>query len=155
MDKHENERTDSFAADALGDKEREQLLNQSPNSDQARQELDGNRWRQVWTNKAYYDGEKETLRMVSSEGKMDTRMINSIGDDFVTEYLVTSTVDGSNDFESGKMKGFLFDYSDEVPTEDGGKTNNGSGGSGSNDDRHGGGGGGGKQTPPPGIRTRL
>ena len=40
MDKHENERTDSFAADALGDKEREQLLNQSPNSAQARQELD-------------------------------------------------------------------------------------------------------------------
>ncbi|QIV87971.1 anti-sigma factor domain-containing protein [Glutamicibacter mishrai] len=40
MDKHKNERTDSFAADALGDKEREQLLNQSPNSDQARQELD-------------------------------------------------------------------------------------------------------------------
>ncbi len=40
MDKHENERTDSFARDALEDKEREDLLNQSPNSAQARQELD-------------------------------------------------------------------------------------------------------------------
>lgn len=87
---------------------------------QARQELSGGRWRQVWTDHAFYDGEKETLKMMSSEGKMDTRMINSIGDDFVTTYVVTSTVDGSNDYEAGDSKGYMSDYSDEIP-KDGGK----------------------------------
>ncbi|MGH3652008.1 anti-sigma factor domain-containing protein [Glutamicibacter sp.] len=40
MEKHENERTDSFALDALGDKEREELLSKAPDSAQARHELD-------------------------------------------------------------------------------------------------------------------
>lgn len=40
MEKHENERTDSFALDALGDKEREELLAQGPEAAQARHELD-------------------------------------------------------------------------------------------------------------------
>ncbi|MNW27393.1 Anti-sigma-K factor rskA [compost metagenome] len=40
MDKHENELTDSFALDALGDKEREALQRGGPDSAQARRELD-------------------------------------------------------------------------------------------------------------------
>src|SRR6185503_17951776 len=46
-------------------------------SPEARQDFPNGRWRRMKTNKAYYDAEKETLQLVSSESKRDTRVITS------------------------------------------------------------------------------
>jgi lipopolysaccharide export system protein LptA len=122
---------------------------------QARQEFRENGWRQAWTNTAYYDGEKETLKLVSTDGKFDTRMLNSIGDDFVTDWVTFSTKEGDEDYEGGHMKGNFADYSEEVPPADklkkpitlpGDKGNTG-GGTGTT--------GGGGQKPPPPNRAKT
>lgn len=85
---------------------------------QARQELHDGGWRQVWTHVGYYDGEKDTLKMVSSEGQKDTRMLNSIGDDLTADWVLFSTKEGEDGDWSGKgVKGHVVDYSDEVPRD--------------------------------------
>lgn len=57
---------------------------------QARQEFAKTRWRQVWTHTALYDGEAETLRLTSRDGKMETRFKNSIGDDLVAKAVLST-----------------------------------------------------------------
>ncbi len=84
---------------------------------QARQELAGARWRQIWTNRGEYDGEKETLKMISTEGKKDTRMIDSIGDDLIAEWVSVSTKEEVEDWQANKLEGNLVDESDEVPRD--------------------------------------
>lgn len=85
---------------------------------QARQELRDQAWRQVWTYMAYYDGEKDTLRMVSTPGVKDTRVIDSIGDDGVADEVTVSTKEGDEKLHALKMKASLPDYSDEIPRAD-------------------------------------
>ncbi len=85
---------------------------------QARQEFSDGRWRQVWTNTAYYDGENETLKLGDSKDQYDTHMVNSIGDDMQTTWIIVSTKDGDEDMHGGKAKGHMVDQSDEIPKAD-------------------------------------
>lgn len=84
---------------------------------QARQVFPDGNWRQIWTNMAYYNGETERLKLVSSDGKKDTRMINSLGDDAVATSLDVSTKDGDESMTGQAIEGRFADYSDEIPRE--------------------------------------
>jgi lipopolysaccharide export system protein LptA len=69
---------------------------------QAQQEFSEGRWRMAWTHEADYDGEKDTLTLISTSGQRDSRMKNSIGDDGIAERFVLSTKDGDDSFDSVK-----------------------------------------------------
>ena len=85
-------------------------------SPQARQDFPDGGWRQIWTAKGYYDGEKETLKLESDGGK-ETRMKNSKGDDLTTLWVLLSTKQGDDSMETGKGKGTfkIDDDEDEEP----------------------------------------
>ncbi|MFI5385521.1 MAG: hypothetical protein ACHQ50_05300 [Fimbriimonadales bacterium] len=93
-------------------------------------------WRQAWANSAEYNGETEKLKLISSEGQQDTRMINSIGDDATADWIEVSTKDGDDETDAQNWKGRFQDYNNEVPKADkakkpppaGGKTGGGTGG---------------------------
>jgi hypothetical protein len=108
---------------------------------QARQEMREGAWRQIWTNMAFYDGEADTLQMVSTAGKEDTRMINSIGDDVTAESLNLSTKEGDERMKGKNVKATLSDRSDEIPKADKPKPTTTTGG-------------GTGQNPPPPNRTK-
>ncbi len=84
-------------------------------SPQARQELPLGHWRQVWCDRATYDGEKETLRMISSEGKKDTRVRTSIGDDMQAKWFEISTKEGQDEWSGEGIEGVVYPDEDEVP----------------------------------------
>lgn len=69
---------------------------------QAQQELAEGRWRMVWTDHAFYDGEKDLLTLFSKTSTShETRMKDSIGDDATAvEYTVSTKED--DDFSQGK-----------------------------------------------------
>lgn len=107
---------------------------------QARQELPNGRWRHLWTVTAFYDDQAQTLKLVSSKDKKDTRVITSIGDDLVAEWLLVSTDDSKEDEMSGKgVEGTVM--SDDEDTNDRSR--------GTNPPPPGGG------TPPPALRGRI
>ena len=81
---------------------------------QAQQELPGGRWRRVWTDHAYYDGEAETLKLMSSKDKFDTRMKNSFGDDMTATWFLVSTKDGDQTTEGQDIQGKVISDDDEV-----------------------------------------
>lgn len=84
-------------------------------SPQARQDFPNGRWRHMWTNKAYYDAEKETLKLVSSEGKKDTRVITSIGDDLIARTFLTSTKEnGQDQYEGEGIEGVVISEDDDL-----------------------------------------
>jgi hypothetical protein len=108
---------------------------------QARQELPEGRWRHMWAFQAFYDGEKETLKMDSRPGQTDTRLQTSLGDDVVAEEVVVSTKEDDEDMDAKGMKGKIYGKVDEddgvgvkppdpikPPGTGGGKTGGGSGG---------------------------
>jgi hypothetical protein len=87
-------------------------------SPQARQELSNSRWRLIWTNVGYYDGERETLKMVSSKSKHDTRMKNSLGDDVTAEWMLVSTKEDDDSMKGHDFAGSLVNLENEdVPTD--------------------------------------
>jgi lipopolysaccharide export system protein LptA len=83
---------------------------------QARQELPEGRWRHLWAYSAYYDGEKETLKMESRPGNADTRVMTSVGDDIVAEEVVVSTKEDDEDLEAKGAKGKIYGKPDEDDT---------------------------------------
>lgn len=96
---------------------------------QAFQELPNGRWRRVWTNQGLYDGEKETLRLVSSQGKKDTRIKNSLGDDLVATWVQISTREGDDSWNAFAPEGVVFPDDEDLPPAGGG-TGGGTGGGG-------------------------
>lgn len=82
---------------------------------QARQELPGGRWRHIWTLKGLYDGEKETLRMVSTDGKQDTRALTSWGDDLVCDWFEISTKDGDDKWTGSHIHGNVSSDDEDIP----------------------------------------
>jgi hypothetical protein len=88
---------------------------------QARQDLAGGRWRYAWTHEALYDGEKETLKMVSTEGQKDTHVKTSLGDDFIADNATVSTEEDNDEVEAEGVKGDFFSSEDEIPKLAGGK----------------------------------
>jgi len=100
---------------------------------QARQELTGGRWRMAWAYIAYYDGEKDWLKMTSREGKKDARFMTSIGDDLIATVFEASTKKGDDNWRAKNMEGAVYaDPDDEDPPT-----------------------GGGTGTPPPSIRGPI
>lgn len=86
-------------------------------SPQARQELPDSEWRYVWTNVAYYDGEAETLKLVSAGDKKDTRTKTSVGDDFVADWLLVSTKEDDDTMSAHGPKGkFMAFDNDDLPS---------------------------------------
>jgi hypothetical protein len=86
---------------------------------QAMQQLAGERWRYVWAVRAEYDGEKERLKMLASDGKDDLRMKTSLGDDVTARWIDLSTKEDEDDWSALGLKGDLYPDEDEIP-----KTNN-------------------------------
>ncbi|AIE84987.1 hypothetical protein [Fimbriimonas ginsengisoli] len=89
-------------------------------SPQGRQELPEGRWRHLWTNVAYYDGEKELLKMVSTKALKDTRMKDSVGDNVSSDWMEVSTVEDDDSFTGSGFVGTFTTFDDE--TKDGGTT---------------------------------
>ncbi len=85
---------------------------------QANQVLPGGRWRHMWTVKGLYDGEKELLRLVSTEGKKDTRVKTSLGDDLVCTWFEISTKDDDDNWKASGISGDVFPDEDEIPKAD-------------------------------------
>lgn len=82
---------------------------------QARQDFPNGRWRHLWTYKGFYDAEAETLRMESSAGKKDTRVVTSVGDDFVATWFKSSTKEeGEDDWEGEAVEGVFISDDDEL-----------------------------------------
>ncbi|MHB8637534.1 MAG: hypothetical protein ACYC96_13780 [Fimbriimonadaceae bacterium] len=101
--------------------ERHAIITGSP---QAQQELPEGRWRMAWTHRALYDGEKETLTLISSPGARDTRMKNSLGDDGTATTYVFSTKDGDDSYEADNEVATLksFDEDANAAAANAGKT---------------------------------
>ena len=83
---------------------------------QARQELANKRWRHIWTHHAFYDGEKETLKLISSEGKKETRVRTSIGDDLMAKWFQLSTKEDVEEWEGAGIEGDVFVDPEEEST---------------------------------------
>lgn len=84
-------------------------------SPQARQDLPGGEWRHVWTNTAFYDGEAEKLRLISSNGKKDTRVKNSKGDDLIATWFLVNTKENQEDeWEAEGVEGTIVSDDDET-----------------------------------------
>lgn len=75
---------------------------------QAQQELTEGTWRRIWGVDAYYNGEAETLRIAGPANAQNVRVKDSIGDDFTTDWLETSTVENSGLYSTGVMSGHYF-----------------------------------------------
>jgi lipopolysaccharide export system protein LptA len=84
---------------------------------QARQEMAEGAWRHIWSTTGHYDGEKETLKLLGTNGALDVRMMNSIGDDITTDWATVSTKEGEEDMEGGKVKGSFVGNSDDFPRD--------------------------------------
>jgi lipopolysaccharide export system protein LptA len=82
-------------------------------SPQAQQEFPEGRWRMAWTHEADYDGEKETLTLISSKDVRDSRMKNSIGDDAIAARFELSTKDGDDSYEATNEDIHYFNLDEE------------------------------------------
>lgn len=80
------------------------------------QDLKEGHWRYVWTNKAFYDGENEKMKMVSSPGKQDTILKNSLGDVLTADWIEFSTKEDDETFTADKLRGTISsDEEEELP----------------------------------------
>jgi hypothetical protein len=83
-------------------------------------------WRAIWATIGYYDAEKETLRL-DGDRSQRVRYRASNGDDFRFLWVLVSTREGSEDYESGSAAGEFGTDDDErgggesVPPSDEGK----------------------------------
>lgn len=84
-------------------------------SPQARQDMAGGRWRAIWTTTAYYDGEKELLKLVSAEGKKSTRVKTSLGDDLICTWFEISTKEDDDAWQAMGAEGVVYPDENEVP----------------------------------------
>jgi lipopolysaccharide export system protein LptA len=80
---------------------------------QARQQFVDASWRHVWAHQGFYDGEKETLRLIAkTPTALEVIYKNSIGDDMKTQWVQFSTKEGDEIVSMGKGTGVM------VATED-------------------------------------
>lgn len=75
---------------------------------QAQQELTEGAWRRIWGLTAFYNGEEQTLRLAGPLNAQNVRVKDSIGDDFTTDWLETSTVENSGLYSTGLMSGKYY-----------------------------------------------
>ncbi|MBX3119847.1 MAG: hypothetical protein KF784_12335 [Fimbriimonadaceae bacterium] len=88
---------------------------------QARQDLPEGEWRHVWSHTAFYDGEADTLKLESRDGKRDAQAKTSIGDDLIAFWFKISTKDEEEDnWEGFGVQGAVMVNKDELPDRGGG-----------------------------------
>ncbi|MBV6457758.1 MAG: hypothetical protein HONBIEJF_00877 [Fimbriimonadaceae bacterium] len=104
--------------------ERRAIITGSP---QARQEMAAGRWRMGWANRALYDGEKDTLRLLASDGKKDVRVKTSLGDDLVASWFQVSTKEDDESWEGEGIQGDVFVDEEEEGVDRGNSGSNGGG----------------------------
>lgn len=80
----------------------------------ARQELPGMRWRELFADRAVYDGENDTLTLTSRTGRA-VRMRNSIGDDLTATSLTVSTRRDDDSLEAEGVQGTVMVDDNERP----------------------------------------
>ncbi len=99
--------------------ERRAKINGNP---QARQELPVGEWRYVWAHSAFYDDEKEILKLDSAPGKRDVIMKNSLDDEMygVSGTIVTKEGVDEFEFKTGNGKLTTTDDDDIPPAKSGG-----------------------------------
>lgn len=107
---------------------------------QARQDLPENRWRRLWANEAYYDGEADLLTLKSRPNEKDARMKASTGDDFKAVEFTISTKENDDRWSAKKPEGVSYIDDDDDPRTGAGS---GSGGAGTT------------PPPPPSMRGRI
>lgn len=83
-------------------------------SPQAQQELPGGRWRRVWAQKAYYDGEANTLKLMGSLKDAPVLLKDSVGDKIATDWMLLSTKEGDDDFSAGTSAGYIYNENEEM-----------------------------------------
>ncbi len=84
-------------------------------SPQAHQEFEDGTWRQLWADRADYDGEKETMFLQSLKPESrEVRMKNSIGDDFIAFSILASTKEDDETISAKSMKGVMYTIDDEI-----------------------------------------
>jgi lipopolysaccharide export system protein LptA len=88
---------------------------------QGRQTLKDNEWRHVWAYSALYDGEKETLTLLSSAKSHDAMMKNSLGEEMTALDILTSTKEDDDEVEGHEVQGHIYS-SDEKSTKEDKKT---------------------------------
>jgi len=72
---------------------------------QARQEMAGGRWRQLWAPTARYDRERETLRLEGPASPKAVRVKTSLGDDLRSVWFLASTKEGDDTWEAEGLEG--------------------------------------------------
>ncbi|MDR3690384.1 MAG: hypothetical protein P4L46_13465 [Fimbriimonas sp.] len=85
---------------------------------QGRQTLKGDEWRHLWTHEAFYDGENDKLKLVSSERKKDTLMKNSLGDFTKAIDITVSTKEDDDEMDCDDPEGVINTFDDEIPRDD-------------------------------------
>lgn len=99
-------------------------------SPHASQDLPGGRWRKVWTYRALYDGERETLKLESREGQREVRVLTSLGDDLLAKWYLVSTKENDDQWEAEDITGTVAVEDEDVPNNNnGGGTGNTTGSS--------------------------
>lgn len=98
---------------------------------QARQQLTGARWRQVWSDRADYDGEKDELVMTSKAGERDVRFKSSLGHDLKgTRFRLVTKDEENPEFEGEDVEGVMPVDDEDLPRRDPPKAGSGGGKSG-------------------------
>lgn len=85
---------------------------------QARQEFPDGKWRHIWTNVAYYNGETDMLKLVSTKGRKDTRFMDSVGDDFVADWMEMAVQEEREEdapWTGWGFEGKFVSLDDEIP----------------------------------------
>jgi len=98
-----------------GKGDRHAIINGSP---QGRQALQDNEWRHLWSHSALYDGEKETLKLLSTPEKKDAIMKNSLGDEMKANDILVSTKEDDDFVEATRAEGWIYSTQDEIPKDD-------------------------------------
>lgn len=83
-------------------------------SPQAQQELPGGRWRMIWADQGYYDGEANTLRLTGQPKAQTVLVKDSLGDNFSTTSFTGSTEEGNDTYEAGPSSGVYYTDDDQL-----------------------------------------
>ncbi len=85
---------------------------------QGRQTLKGDEWRHLWTHEAFYNGETDKLKLVSTPKTKNTLMKNSIGDILHVIDMEVSTKEGDDQMDCTEPDGQITTVDDEIPRDD-------------------------------------
>lgn len=82
-------------------------------SPQARQDLGGGRWRQIWCHAAFWNGKTEMLQLSSASGSKTVRFMTSLGDDLKARSASISTKEGDERYSVQEAEGDVYSDDDE------------------------------------------